>query len=115
MSVLRLPGSATALSVSGRWRRAARSRKMHSTIFFFQAEDGIRDKLVTGVQTCCSSDLEPIHIHVERDRQIAKFWLQPVSLAKNKGFRKHELDRITRLVLQYEEMFVEAWHDYFNP
>ena len=58
---------------------------------------------------------EPIHIHVERDRQIAKFWLQPVSLAKNKGFRKHEVDRITRLVLQYEEMFVEAWHDYFNP
>src|SRR2546425_604904 len=27
------------------------------TIFFFQAEDGIRDKLVTGVQTLCSSDL----------------------------------------------------------
>src|SRR2546425_8175064 len=25
--------------------------------FFFQAEDGIRDKLVTGVQTVCSSDL----------------------------------------------------------
>src|SRR5687767_15853323 len=23
-----------------------------STVFFFQAEDGIRDKLVTGVQTC---------------------------------------------------------------
>ena len=26
-------------------------------IFFFQAEDGIRDDLVTGVQTLCSSDL----------------------------------------------------------
>src|SRR5207248_7636737 len=25
--------------------------------FFFQAEDGIRDRTVTGVQTCCSSDL----------------------------------------------------------
>src|SRR3989441_5038943 len=24
----------------------------HSVFFFFQAEDGIRDKLVTGVQTC---------------------------------------------------------------
>src|SRR2546425_7838294 len=24
----------------------------HSKFFFFQAEDGIRDKLVTGVQTC---------------------------------------------------------------
>ena len=27
-------------------------------IFFFQAEDGIRDRDVTGVQTLCSSDLE---------------------------------------------------------
>src|SRR2546430_10057652 len=26
--------------------------------FFFQAEDGIRDLTVTGVQTCCSSDLD---------------------------------------------------------
>src|SRR5690606_39990411 len=26
-------------------------------VFFFQAEDGIRDFHVTGVQTCCSSDL----------------------------------------------------------
>ena len=25
---------------------------MQSTVFFFQAEDGIRDRLVTGVQTC---------------------------------------------------------------
>src|SRR5205823_7169425 len=24
----------------------------HSLVFFYQAEDGIRDKLVTGVQTC---------------------------------------------------------------
>src|SRR2546425_3727233 len=30
----------------------ARSRCLSSYFFFFQAEDGIRDKLVTGVQTC---------------------------------------------------------------
>src|SRR2546423_5101095 len=29
-----------------------------AVFFFFQAEDGIRDKLVTGVQTVCSSDLD---------------------------------------------------------
>src|SRR5256885_2856870 len=29
-----------------------------SVFFFFQAEDGIRDYKVTGVQTVCSSDLE---------------------------------------------------------
>src|SRR2546425_31893 len=27
-------------------------RTHHGIVFFFQAEDGIRDKLVTGVQTC---------------------------------------------------------------
>src|SRR5687767_15358805 len=26
--------------------------RFHGHVFFFQAEDGIRDKLVTGVQTC---------------------------------------------------------------
>src|SRR5258708_22279648 len=30
---------------------------MRQIFFFFQAEDGIRDDLVTGVQTLCSSDL----------------------------------------------------------
>src|SRR5258706_1328892 len=31
--------------------------------FFFQAEDGIRDWSVTGVQTVCSSDLRLSHQH----------------------------------------------------
>src|SRR3712207_8964371 len=31
-----------------------------SCFFFFQAEDGIRDIGVTGVQTCASSDLLPL-------------------------------------------------------
>src|SRR5687767_15278641 len=33
--------------------------------FFFQAEDGIRDKLVTGVQTC-ALPISPLHEHDER-------------------------------------------------
>src|SRR5205823_10327751 len=32
--------------------------KPHQRFFFFQAEDGIRDKLVTGVQTCALPILE---------------------------------------------------------
>jgi len=57
---------------------------------------------------------EPLHVHMKRDRQIAKFWLQPVLLEKNLGFRRHELDRIGRLVVQYEAIIVEAWYDYFG-
>lgn len=58
--------------------------------------------------------MEPVHVHVKRDRQIAKFWLNPVSLADNAGFKQYELNRITRLVRQYETMIAGAWHDYFN-
>jgi len=34
---------------------------------------------------------EPPHIHVDRDDLSAKFWLSPVQLAGNFGFRAHEL------------------------
>jgi hypothetical protein len=57
---------------------------------------------------------EPAHIHVKRDRQIAKFWLEPVSLAKNRGFKEHELNQIARLVVKHRERLLEAWHDYFS-
>ena len=58
---------------------------------------------------------EPIHVHVRRDRSIVKFWLEPVALAKNRGFEEHELNRIRRLVEEHRDTFSEAWHDYFGP
>ncbi len=57
---------------------------------------------------------EPAHIHVKRDRQLVKFWLSPVSLAKNRGFKDHELNDIARLVEKHEQTLLEAWHDYFD-
>src|SRR6266404_7404356 len=39
-------------------------------VFFFQAEDGIRDKLVTGVQTCAL----PISLGVELKKNIKERW-----------------------------------------
>jgi hypothetical protein len=57
---------------------------------------------------------EPAHIHVKRDRQIAKFWLDPISLAKNRGFKEHELNQIARLVVKHQQTLTEAWHEYFN-
>jgi hypothetical protein len=57
---------------------------------------------------------EPAHIHVKRDRQIAKFWLDPISVAKNRGFKEHELNQIARLVAKHQQTLLEAWHEYFN-
>ena len=56
---------------------------------------------------------EPPHIHVKRERRIAKFWLDPVVLAKNRGFPGHELNRIARLAAEQESVLLEAWHEYF--
>jgi hypothetical protein len=62
-----------------------------------------------------SSDrAEPVHIHVKRDRHVAKFWLEPVGLAKNLGFPDHEVNRIERLVAEHQEFLIEAWHEYFE-
>ena len=61
-----------------------------------------------------SDQNEPMHVHVKRDRTIAKYWLQPVSLANNRGFKKAELRTIAKLVEQFQHELVEAWHDYFG-
>lgn len=58
---------------------------------------------------------EPAHIHVKRDRQIAKFWLRPVRLDKNRGFKDHELNKIALIIEGHEDTLMEAWDDYFNP
>lgn len=37
---------------------------------------------------------EPPHVHVERDENLAKFWLDPVRLHESGGFRGAELYRV---------------------
>lgn len=58
---------------------------------------------------------EPAHIHVKRDRQIAKFWLGPVRVEKNRGFKDHELNKIAEIIEDYQGEILEAWRDYFDP
>lgn len=57
---------------------------------------------------------EPPHIHMKRERMIAKFWLAPVELAKNRGFPGHELNRVARIVVEQESVLLEAWREYFG-
>ncbi len=57
---------------------------------------------------------EPPHIHVKAGSDEAKFWLDPVSLAANHGFRGHELRGIWDLVEQHQVELLEAWNDHFG-
>lgn len=57
---------------------------------------------------------EPVHVHVERDDKVAKFWLDPVRLQSSGGFNRAEITRIHRLMQDKRTEFVEAWNDYFG-
>lgn len=57
---------------------------------------------------------EPSHIHVKRDRQLAKFWLAPIVLEKNRGFKDHELTQIEKIIEENRQILLEAWHDFFD-
>jgi hypothetical protein len=57
---------------------------------------------------------EPRHVHATRDALLAKFWLEPVSLVKNRGFAEHELNAIGKLVLENRDRLREAWDDHFG-
>ena len=57
---------------------------------------------------------EPPHVHVRRERFVAKFWLQPVKLADNQGFARHEITVISRIVEQNRDQLLERWHEHFR-
>jgi len=57
---------------------------------------------------------EPPHVHVDHDASSAKFWLDPVSLARNLGFSGHELRRIERTVRDNQQELMEAWNGWFG-
>ncbi len=58
---------------------------------------------------------EPPHVHVDRDDQSAKLWLEPVTLAYNLGFSDKELGKIESIVREHQPRLLEAWHEYFGP
>ncbi len=62
-----------------------------------------------------SRDLaEPIHIHIVRDDNEAKFWLDPVRLAANHGFSAKELRKIEKLIHQNDDTIRRKWNEHLK-
>ena len=57
---------------------------------------------------------EPAHIHVQRDRMLAKFWLDPVSLAGSTRFSARDLRKVEGLVVENKDLLMERWNEYFS-
>lgn len=61
-----------------------------------------------------NESLEPPHVHIERGKLTAKFWVSPVALAHPGGFAPYELNRMFAIVTLREQEILEAWHDHFT-
>lgn len=57
---------------------------------------------------------EPPHIHVERDNNRAKFWLEPVRLQNSGGFGRTEINRIQRIIEENRSDLLRSWNEDFN-
>ncbi len=56
----------------------------------------------------------PPHVHVRREKMVAKFWLEPVARERAGGFSRVELNAIARLVQEHRERLLESWHEFFG-
>jgi len=61
-----------------------------------------------------NEDSEPMHIHIESNEKYAKFWLEPVQLARSIGYSAKELNEMRGLVLENLNLFREKWNEYFK-
>jgi hypothetical protein len=53
-------------------------------------------------------------VHVERDANRAKFWLDPVRLAESAGFSRAEIRRVEVVVRDNAEQLRRAWDEHFT-
>jgi hypothetical protein len=57
---------------------------------------------------------EPPHVHVQKDDNAAKLWLDPLEFASVEGFRSHECSEILRITRRHLREFLGAWYRTFG-
>ena len=61
-----------------------------------------------------SNEHEPIHVHVLKGGNKAKYNLFPVMLVENYGMKPQELKQIETIIGDSQEEIAECWNSYFN-
>jgi len=57
---------------------------------------------------------EPAHVHIQREKMVAKIWLDPVTLERAGGFKPQELNKLLKLTHEHRDFLVEKWHEHFG-
>jgi hypothetical protein len=55
---------------------------------------------------------EPMHVHVQRETMVCKFWMKPLALAGNHGFSAKELNTIRDIITKNAYRMMEGWHEH---
>jgi len=61
-----------------------------------------------------NENAEPQHIHVQSGEDEAKYWLNPLELAWNRGFNQRQLSQIERSINDNLDTLREAWAQFFG-
>ncbi|HLQ44580.1 MAG TPA: DUF4160 domain-containing protein [Planctomycetaceae bacterium] len=56
----------------------------------------------------------PPHIHVKREKKVAKLWLDPVVLERAGGFSRVEINKTLKLAQEHREHLLEKWYEFFG-
>jgi Domain of unknown function (DUF4160) len=54
---------------------------------------------------------EPPHVHVTKEDNEAKFWLDPITIARAGKFRKSDLRDIERIIEDNLQFLLNAWKE----
>ena len=52
---------------------------------------------------------EPPHVHVGREGRKAKFWLDPMKVARSGNFKPIELRQIERIIKDNRDFLLSVW------
>jgi hypothetical protein len=57
---------------------------------------------------------EPPHVHVDKGGGQAKFWLEPLQLAKDAGLSRRQLNEVYDILRAHRQELLKKWHEYFR-
>lgn len=71
--------------------------------------------IISGIRFFFYSNEETrMHIHVEYGGREAKIWLDNFEVAYNHGFKLHDMNKVLKLVRNYEKALKKAWIAHFG-
>ena len=54
---------------------------------------------------------EPPHVHVGKGRNEAKYWIDPIAVARSGRFKEHELNQIERILAKNRDEILRVWRE----